>query len=38
MSRNFHVVSTWRSGKGSFAGAKAFMARWSMTPLSLPME
>ncbi len=37
ISRNFHVVSTCSSGKGGFAGWKAFIARCSITELSLPM-
>ena len=38
ISLNFHVVSMWRSGKGSGAGWKALRARWSMTDESLPIE
>jgi len=38
MSRNFQVVLTCSSGKGGLPGAKAFMARRSMTELSLPIE
>ncbi len=38
MSRNFHVVSTWSSGKGTFAGWNAFRARWSSTVESFPIE
>ena len=38
MSRNFHVVSTCISGNGGFPGANAFIARCSMTALSLPIE
>jgi hypothetical protein len=36
--RNFHVVSTWRSGNGGRAGKNAFRARCSITELSLPIE
>src|SRR3954454_7526506 len=36
--RNFQVVSTWSSGNGGGAGKKAFLARCSMTELSLPIE
>ena len=38
ISRNFHVVSTCRNGNGGFAGKNAFIARCSITELSLPME
>ncbi|MOA23644.1 hypothetical protein D3C78_1442760 [compost metagenome] len=38
ISRNFQVVSTCSRGKGGLPGAKAFIARCSMTALSLPME
>ena len=38
MSRNFHVVSMWRSGNGGLPGWKAFRARWTMTELSFPVE
>ena len=38
ISRNFHVVSTWSSGKGKGPGAKAFCARRSITELSFPIE
>ncbi len=34
---NFHVVSTCSRGNGSLPGKKAFSARRSMTPESLPM-
>jgi len=34
MSANFHLVSTWSSGKGSLPGKKALAAKCSMTPLS----
>ena len=37
ISRNFQVVSTCSSGNGSFP-MKAFIARCSITELSLPME
>jgi hypothetical protein len=39
-SRNFQVVSTCSSGNGNggFAGKNAFIARWSRTELSLPIE
>src|SRR3954447_9763874 len=36
--RNFHVVSTWSSGNGGNAGKNAFLARCSITELSLPIE
>ena len=38
MSRNFQVVSTCRSGKGSGPGWKALRARCSSTSESLPIE
>src|ERR1700722_16677596 len=38
MSRNFHPVSTCSSGNGGFEGKKAFRARCSITPESLPIE
>jgi hypothetical protein len=38
MSRNFHVVSTCRSGKGGVAGWNALRARCSITDESLPIE
>ncbi|MNG32622.1 hypothetical protein D3C84_1186830 [compost metagenome] len=38
ISRNFQVVSTCSKGKGGLPGAKAFIARCSITALSLPME
>ena len=34
---NFHVVSTCSRGNGSLPGKKAFSAKRSMTPESLPM-
>ena len=38
MAWNFQVVSTCSSGNGGSDGWKAFMARCSMTELSLPTE
>ena len=38
ISRNFHVVSTCSSGNGGLPGWNAFMARCSITALSLPIE
>ena len=38
ISRNFHVVSTCSSGNGGFDGWNAFIARCSITELSLPIE
>ena len=38
ISRNFHVVSTCSSGNGGLPGWNAFMARCSITELSLPIE
>lgn len=38
ISRNFHIVSMCRSGNGGLPGAKAFCAKCSMAPESLPME
>ena len=38
ISRNFHVVSMCMNGNGGFAGANAFIARCSITELSLPIE
>src|SRR5579872_2152022 len=38
MAANFQPVSTCNNGKGGFDGKKAFIARCSMTPESLPME
>ena len=38
ISRNFQRVSTCSSGNGGTAGWKAFIARCSITALSLPIE
>ena len=38
IAENFHVVSTWTRGNGGFDGWNAFIAKWSMTELSLPIE
>ena len=37
-SSKLRPVSTWSTGKGTGAGQKAFLARWSMTMESLPPE